>query len=33
MAERVKDTFKGIKRIIYSGTNFKDLYTKSTNSN
>ena len=29
---RVKDAFLRIKGIIYSKTNFKDLYTKSTNS-
>ena len=29
---KVKDTFLKIKGIIYSGTNFKNLYTKFTNS-
>ena len=33
MAGRVKNTFKKIKRIVYSRTNFKNLYTKFTNSN
>ena len=32
MVKRVKDAFQKIKKIIYSETNFKDLYTKSTNS-
>ena len=32
MAKRAIDAFYGIKGIIYSKTNFKDLYTKSTNS-
>ena len=32
MAERVKKTFYKTKGIIYSKTNSKDLYTKSTNS-
>ena len=32
MAGRVKDAFLKIKKIIYSRTNSKDLYTKSTNS-
>ena len=32
MAKRAKDTFLEIKRIVYSKTNSKDLYTKSTNS-
>ena len=32
MAERVKEAFQGIKRIIYSKTNFKDLHAKFTNS-
>ena len=33
MVKRAKDTFSGIKGIIYSRTNFKDLHAKSTNSN
>jgi hypothetical protein len=32
IAEKIKNTFWGVKRIIYSKTNFKDLYTKSTNN-
>ena len=32
MARRAKNAFQKIKGIIYSGTNSKDLYTKSTNS-
>ena len=32
MAKRIKDVFLEIKGIIYSRTNSKDLYTKSTNS-
>ena len=32
MVKRVKNTFQKIKKIIYSRTNSKNLYTKSTNS-
>ena len=32
MAKRVKNVFQETKKIIYSGTNSKDLHTKSTNS-
>ena len=32
IARRVKNTFQEIKRIIYSGTDFKNLHTKSINS-
>ena len=33
MVKRVKNTFQKTKRIVYSRTDFKDLYTRSTNSN
>ena len=32
MKEKVKDAFYGIKGIVYSKTNSKNLHTKSTNS-
>ena len=32
IAKRVKNAFQGTKRIVYSGTDSKNLYTKSTNS-
>ena len=32
IARRAKNTFQGIKRIVYSRTNSKNLHIKSTNS-
>ena len=33
IVRKAKDTFlKNLKKFFYSGTDFKDLYTKSTNS-
>ena len=33
MAGRVKKAFQKIKRIVYSGTNSKNLHAKFTNNN
>ena len=32
MVKKVKNAFQKTKRIVYSGTNSKDLHAKSTNS-
>ena len=32
MVKKVKNAFQKTKKIVYSGTDSKDLYTKSTNS-